>query len=294
MVPALLLAGVAALCAVLLTGVVKFGAPSLSGVSFSSRVDGALKPLDSKTRFTTDIPSLYCCARLRAFAGTRLEARWFKDDKQVGDFKGTFGAMAGSSGAKFLTSSGRVAFCLERPEAGWAAGSYTVRLLIDGKLETKAKFVLAKASSVATLTRYTDPGAAFSIMVPESWAAADKATLTGALIGFIAPSGPYPPRFVVTDTDFTSAEIGYLNEIVRQAAGARAEVLFTPYSIGDMVGARRTFEWEYEADGQQYKLRSIQVVAQAETNVYSIDCHSLAMDFRVNEPIFNAVINSFE
>jgi hypothetical protein len=96
----------------------------------------------------------------------------------------------------------------------------------------------------------------------------------------------------VSLTDFTSVETGYLDDALRQS-GAKAGEVFSSYSVGQMVGARRVFEWDYVSGQEKYRLKTIQVVLQKEGKVYSIDCHSLALDFDANEPTFNTVVNSF-
>lgn len=293
-VPALLLLVVTAAVVVFLTGVVTVGQPKVSGITLSPKVDRSKRPVSSSSLFSADTASIFCCANVRAFNNTSLEAKWFGEKGQVADFKGRFGAMAGVSGARFTPSSGRVAFELQQPPGGWALGSYSVRLLIDGKPAGERKFRITKAAAGTVAgTRYSDPGGAFSILVPDGWKQADKQSLGSALAGFISPLGPFPPKYAVSLTDFTSVETGYLNDILRQSGTTASSEMFAAYSIGDLLGARRIFEWDFNPNGQQYHLRTIQVVVQADDKVYSIDCQSLALDFTQNEPTFNAVINSF-
>lgn len=276
----------------MLLGVVKFGAPSMTGITMASRVDRSNRPMTATATFSDDDDSIYCCATAHAFAGTRLQARWFHQGEVIAQYTGRFGSMAQAPAAKFLAATARVAFKLSRPEEGWAAGSYSVRLAVDGKEAGSRAFTVSKSPEGAAGTRYDDPGGGFSVLVPAGWLPGDKATLGAALAGFIAPSGPYPPRYAVSLTDFTSVEPGYLNGILRQAGAKQGEV-FAAYSVGEMVGARRTFEWDYKSGEEQYRVKTIQVVLQSEGKVYSIDCHSLAMDYQSNEPTFNNVISSF-
>lgn len=293
LVPVLLLALVTAVVVVFLTGVLTLGQPMLSGITMAPKVDKTNRPLKSVSLFGADATSVYCCANVRAFNNTRLEARWFDEKGQVADFKSRFADLAGVSNAKFMPSSGRVAFQLQQPSGGWALGAYSVRLLLDGKPAGERTFRITDATpGTIQGTRYDAPGGAFSILVPDGWSAADKQSLGQAIAGFISPQGPFPPRFAVTLTDFTSVETGYLNDILRQS-GAKAGETFESYSIGDLLGARRSFDWDFTPNGQRYPLRTIQVVVQVDDKVYSIDCHSLAIDFPANEPTFNAVINSF-
>jgi hypothetical protein len=279
---------------VLLEGVITFGRPSLTAVTMSQKVDGTQRPESSATSFSPDTATIYCCATVRAFNDTRLEARWFDSKGQVARYRSTFGRMSGTTGAGFLPSRGRVAFSLVRPRQGWATGEYTVRLLLDDRQAGEMEFTISEAADGGIEgTRYEDPSGGFSILVPEGWLPAGEESLEGALAGFLAQVGSYPPRYAVTATDFTSVETGYLNDIIRQE-GANSDELFVPYSIGDLLGARRTFDWELETgDGQKYGLKSIQVVVQVDNIVYSIDCHSLAIDFSQNEPTFTAITNSF-
>ncbi len=293
-VPALLLAAVTAAVVVFLTGVVTFGQPMVSAITLTQKVDKNKKPASSSSLFPADAASVFCCANVRAFNDTSLEAKWFGSNGQVADFKGRFGDMAGVSGARFTPSAGRVAFELAQPGGGWALGSYSVRVLLDGKPAGERNFRIVEASggSVAG-TRYNDPGGAFSILVPDVWKPAEKQSLGSALAGFISPMGPFPPKYAVSLSDFTSVETGYLNDILRQSGTTSSSEMFAAYSIGDLLGARRVFEWDFNPNGQQYRLRTIQVVVQVDNKVYSIDCQSLAIDFAQNEPTFNAVINSF-
>lgn len=294
LVPALLLIAVTAVVVVFLTGVVTVGQPAVSGITLAPKVDRSMRPVSSTSIFTADNASIFCCANVRAFNNTTMEAKWFGEKGQVADFKARFGVMAGVSGSRFAPTSGRVAFELRQPLGGWALGSYSVRLLIDGKPAGEQKFRITKAAAGTVAgTRYNDPGGAFSILVPEGWKAAEKQSLGTALAGFISPTGPFPPKYAVSLTDFTSVETGYLNEILRQSGTPSSSEMFAAYSIGDLLGARRVFEWDFNPNGQQYHLRTIQVVVQKDDKVYSIDCQSLAIDFTRNEPTFNAVINSF-
>ena len=253
-----------------------------------------MKPASSSNLFSADAASVFCCANVRAFNDTGLEAKWFGEKGQVADFKGTFGQMAGVSGSRFAPTAGRVAFELAQPGGGWARGAYSVRVLLDGKPAGERNFRITEATGGGVVgTRYNDPGGAFSILVPDGWKPAEKQSLGSALTGFISPLGPFPPKYAVSRTDFTSVETGYLNDILRQTGTTASSEMFAPYSIGDLVGARRVFEWDFNPNGQQYRLKTIQVVVQVDNKVYSIDCQSLAIDYTENEPTFNAVINSF-
>lgn len=293
LIPIVLLLAVTAVVVVLLTGVIQIGKPKMSGISLSPEVNETQRPAKSVTVFTIDSPAVYCCSSVKAFNDTRLEAKWFSTSGQIADYKSTFGKMTGVSAAKFATSSGRVAFKLERPKQGWSLGAYSVRLYLDEGLAGEVRFTIAKSRTEGIAgTRYDDPSG-FSILVPEGWKTADKQSLGGAQAGFMAEMGPYPPRYAVSVTSFTSVAPAYLNQIVRDT-GAKSDELFAQYSIGELVGARRAFNWEYDnGQGQKYSLKSIQVVVQVENRIYSIDCHSLGIDFERNEPVFNAVINSF-
>ncbi len=294
-VPVALIAAVAATSALFLSGVVRIGGPSATAVTTASRVSASARPLNARSRFDADDEAIYCCATVRAFADTTLEARWFQAGVPVGTFKSTFARMAGPPPVKFLAARGNVAFRLERPPGGWATGPYSVKVFVDGVEARERSFMISEeAPEGMTGARYSDPAAGFSIVVPEGWLAADGASLGGAPAGFLAPhgGGAYPPRFAVSLTDFESAEPGYLNSVVGQAGGTATEQ-FSSYSINEMVGARRVFEWDYASGSGQNRLRTIQVVMQSGDKVFSIDCHSLASEFASNEPILNAIVNSF-
>lgn len=291
--PVVTVAVLVAMGALLLTGTVKFGAPAVTAVTLASKVDSAGKPLDSRSRFTGEDERVYCCANVRAFASTRLESKWYGAGVQVSSTGGTFGGIAGTSPVRFATTRGRVCFALERPADGWVAGPYSVKVLLDGRVAGRKDFMVRVAGPEGMAgIRYRDPSGAFSIVVPEGWRAAEESSLGGALAGFLAPSSPagYIPGFAVSLTDFESAGAGYLNKTMNLAPGAPDA--FVPYSIGELAGARRTFEWDYDGNGEPRRLRSVQVVVETGGGVFSVDCHSLASDFPLNEPTFNAVINT--
>lgn len=295
-VPLVLVAVVVAVSVVFLLGVVKFGKPSLSGSALASQIDSSRKPVDTTSRFSADDAAIYCCANVRAFGDTLFEARWYRTGLQVGYYKGRFGAMAGAPPVKFLPTGGRVAFKLERPKDGWAGGPYSVRIMMNGKRAAALDFMVSEAAPEGLIgARYTDPSGAFSIIVPDGWRSAEAASIGGGLAGFIAPSAQsaYPPRFVVSSTDYASADVAYLNEQIKQASPKPTEV-FAGYSLGETPAARRTFDWDFKIGDQQYGLRTIQVVVQKGGKVYSIDCHSLATDFAKNEKTFNAIIETFK
>lgn len=295
LVPALTLAVLIALAVLFLTGTVRFGTTSVTAVTLASKVDASGRPLDSKARFTDEDASVYCCANVRAFASTRLESKWFLAGKQVSSTRSTYAKMAGTPPARFVTSRGRVCFRLERPSGGWAGGPYSVKVFLNGKQAAQKDFMISEARPDGMVgLRYTDPSGLFSIVVPEGWRAAEKSSLGGALAGFMAPAGQaaYTPRFAVSLTDFESADVEYLNRAIGPA-GATTLDSFVPYAIGELAGARRTFEWDFSENGQVHRLRTIQVVVQTPQGVFSIDCHSLASDFTANEPVFNAIVNTF-
>lgn len=294
LVPLLLLLAVTGLVVVLLTGVVRFGAPAASGISMAPSVDETQRPRQAMTAFPVETPAVYCCASVKAYADTVIEAKWFGNGGRIAGYKSTFGKMTDVTAAKFMPSKGRVAFRLQRPDGGWETGAYSVRLYLDARQVGEARFTIANSRTAGVEGgTYREPSGAFSILVPEGWKTAEENSLDGALAGFVSEAGPYPPRFAVTLTSYTSVAPTYLNRIIREA-GAKNDELFSQYSIGDLLGARRSFNWEFDAGGgQKYSLKSIQAVVQVENAIYSIDCHSTAIDFERNKPVFNAVIDSF-
>lgn len=295
-VAVLLVVVVVALTIVFFTGVVRIGTPGYSNIKLTLEVDRAGRPVGKQTSFTGNESRVYCCARAKAFEDTVLESRWSRGDTNLADFKGTFGRLTGGSTGKFLAAEGNVAFYLDRPSEGWTPGSYTVELLIDGRQAGRESFTMPKPANgqaLPTMVTYEDTTRHFSIRYPEGWEEADPSSLSGGLVGFMSPSGgEYPPRFAIAVSDFSSTNIDYLNGILT-SAGAPPTELFTAYSLGDRVGARRTFEWDYKEGDKTHRLKSIQVVVQGRDHVYSLDCHSLASEFDANLPVMNAIINSF-
>jgi hypothetical protein len=292
----LAVAALVALGVVFIAGVVRFGTVKVSNVTTASKVDAKTgKPIKKTNRFSAGQERVYCCAYARAFEDTVLESRWYHGGKLIGRSRGKFKELIGDSTGKFKTAGGNIAFYLERPAGGWEEGSYRVDLRIAGKQGPKASFTVAKGGSEENqgMLEYADPLGRFSVRYPDGWEKVSTGTPGGALAGFIAPDGgDYPPRFVVVMTDFESANIDYLNGVLK-AEGKPDSEMFSPYSLGDKQGARRTYTWEYRSGDKTVQLRSIQTVVQGSKHVYGLNCHSEAVQFDANLPIFDSIINSF-
>ena len=287
-------AAAVALGVMFFTGVVRFGTPGVSGVTMASKIDVRRRPVEKKARFSGSEQRIYCCARVRAFEDTVLEARWYLGSSQVGGYSTRYGSLTRSSTGKFITSGGNVAFSLERPPAGWLGGDYQVRVYLDAKRAGNTGFSIKQRDGGSGLSTYRDPAGVFSVGVPYGWSAADESTLDGALAGFLGQGGDYPPRFVVVSTDYTSVDPAYLNGSLSKDGTAASGEQFQAYSLGESPGARREFEWDYESGEETFKLRSVQVLVQAKDGkVYGLNCHSKAEDFKSNLPVFNSIINSF-
>lgn len=295
-IPALVVAALVALGVVFLAGVVRFGNVKVSNVTMASKVEVKTgKPIKKTSSFSYRQERVYCCAYARAFEDTVLESRWYQGGKLVGRSGGKFKDLIGASTGKFVTASGNVAFYLDRPAGGWALGAYRVELSIAGKQGPGASFTVAKGGSEKSqgMQEYADPAGRFSIRYPDGWEQADTRTLDGALVGFIAPDGAdYPPRFAIVMTDFESANIDYLNGVLK-AEGKPDSEMFSPYSFGDKQGARRTYTWEYKSGDKTVQLKSIQAVAQGNKHVYGLNCHCQASQFDANLPVFDSIISSF-
>lgn len=287
-------AAAVALAVIFFTGVVRFGTPRVSGLTMASKIDVRRRPVEKKARFSGSEQRIYCCARVRAFEDTVIEARWYLGSSQVGGYSARYGSLTQTSTGKFITAGGDVAFFLDRPPDGWLGGDYQVRVYLDAKRAVKAGFSIKQREDGSGLSTYQDPAGVFSVGVPYGWAAADESTLDGALAGFLGQGGDYPPRFVVVSTDYTSVDPAYLNGTLSQDGTTAPGEQFQAYSLGESPGARREFEWDYKSGEETFKLRSVQVVVQAKDGkVYGLNCHSKAEDFKSNLPVFNSIINSF-
>jgi hypothetical protein len=284
----------AVLSVLLFSGIVRFGTPKVFSLTMASKIDGRKRPIARKVIFDGSEQRIYCCVRLQAFEDTVLEARWYRQEVQVGGFSGKFGALTGTSTVRFLVLGGNVAFYLTRPPAGWVGGSYRVKIYIDGKQAREAGFSISSQERESGTTTYRDPSGLFSLEIPDTWEDADPGTLQGALAGFIGPGDDYEPRVVVVPTDFTSVDPTYLNGALAQN-GQQGAGQFQPYSIGNSAGARRDFEWNHTYEGANLKLHTVQVVFQgADGKVYSVNCHSTSEDYQANLPVFNSIINSLK
>ncbi len=284
---------VALLTFLFFAGVIRLGTPRVSSLTMASKIDSHQRPSVKRSSFDGSEKRIYCCATVRAFEDTVLEARWYRENSQVGGITGKFGALTHSSSGKLLPSRGDIAFYLDKPPSGWIGGSYQVRVYVNGKRGRAVGFSVAARGQEGTSQAYSDPGGLFSVKVPDGWLDADSSTLQGALAGFTATTGEYPPRFVVIQTDYTGVDPSYLNGLVNQG-GQQSSGQFQPYSFGSNPGARRDFEWDYKSGDKTLKLHSVQAVVQgANGTVFSVSCHSLASEYDRNLPVFNSIINSF-
>lgn len=292
----LLVVAIGALATVFFTGLIRIGKPGISRVTTSERVEGGTARPEGKTnRFSGREARIYCCGRARGFEDTVFGALWYRGGDLVGRFSRKFSNLTGTSTGRFLVTGSDVAFYLARPKGGWATGGYTVKITVGGREAAKASFTISSETAgekTPETAVYREPSGLFSIRYPADWLAADRASLEGAVAGFVAPGTGFPPRFAVLITDFKSASPDYLNDIFR-SAGSHAGNLFTKYSLGKESGARRIYEWEYGTGQSKVKLKSVQVVVQGKGRVFGINCHGLAPDFEGNLPIFNSIINSF-
>jgi hypothetical protein len=285
---------VVALSLLVFSGIIRFGTPELSSLTMASKVDGRKRPVERNVIFNGQEKRIYCCTRVKAFEDTVLEARWYRQDAQVGGFSGKFGALTDTSTVRFLVLRGNVAFYLSKPATGWLGGSYRVSINIDGKHAREAGFTITSRGQESGTTTYNDSGGLFSMELPHTWDYAEADTLRGALAGFVGPGSGYAPRVVITPTELTSVDTAYLNQVLAQQ-GQQGAGQFQPYSMGNNPGARRDFEWDHKYSGKKLKMHTVQVVFQlADAKVYSINCHSSAADFQKNLPVLNSIINSFK
>ncbi|MFH1150316.1 MAG: hypothetical protein V1748_07570 [Actinomycetota bacterium] len=277
----------------LFAGAIRFGRPGAGKVQTAASVDSGLKPVEAASRFGPDDERIYCCAVVRAYQDTVVGTQWRRGAAMVASMSGRFGDLARGSATKFLLSSGRVAFYLQKPAGGWQPGSYTVGLSIDGKAAGETSFAVSGDGASSRGTTYRDPSGRFTVEVPTGWIEMDQRSTGGALAGFMAPASGYAPRFVVVSTPMTSATPESLNAALA-AEGVPEQERFTAITLGTLVGARRTYEWDLEENGGKTRLKSIQVVVDmGNGTVLEINCHSQATRFDENLPTFNSVINSF-
>jgi hypothetical protein len=285
---------VVALSVLFFTGVLRIGAVRLSGVKTAAKVDSRYRPVEATDEFSGKERRIYCCCRIKAFEDTVLEVRWYLGGAQVGGYAGTFGAIARKATGRSLPARGDVAFYLDRPSDGWLGGDYRVAIYADGRRKAEETFSIGQLERGSGLVTYEDPEGSFSVGVPYSWTAADSETVDEALAGFTAQGNGYPPRFVVVETGYESADPNYLNGVLAPGGGTPASQ-FQAYSLGETAAARRDFEWDYRSGESTLKLHTVQVVAQGpEGDVLGLNCHSLAADYEANLPVFNAIINSFK
>lgn len=273
----------------LLAGVIRFGKPSVNGVTTANRIDSRKRPVAPGSSFGQSDPRIYCCARVKAFGDTVLESRWYAGDRQVGGYSCAFSAITGSPAGRFLPAKGTVAFHLDRPDSGWTGGRYTVRLFADGRRAGEASFTVAAGESTGGSV-YRDPSGLFTVQVPPGWVRSESSA-RGLLAGFSDVSGSYPPRFAVVSTDVRSVDPGLLNGQLGPDSGAGK---FERYVLGDFSGARRDYLWDTQVGQRDVELHSIQVLIEGKDGkVYGLNCHALKSQYERYLPAFNRVINSF-
>lgn len=277
----------------LFAGVIRFGRPGAGKLETAASVDQGLKPKKVRSSFGPDDERIYCSAAVRAYQDTVVGTQWRMGTTTVAAMSGRFGDLARRSTTRFLPANGRVAFYLQRPAGGWQPGSYTVGLSIDGKAAGTASFSISQGGSSPQGVTYSDPSGHFKIDVPRGWTRMDEQSAGGALAGFMGQSqDSYAPRFVVVSTGMASATPETLNAALA-SEGVPEQERFTAITLGTLVGARRTYEWDLDESGKKTRLKSIQVVVDmGNGKVLEINCHSLAPEFDENLPTFNSAINS--
>lgn len=281
----------------LVTGVIKIGRPQLKSIVMSSGInEQTAKPEKSSKTFSGNENRIYCCAEAAAFDDTVVRVEWRIGNRLIREQVARFSEAVGSIPAKCLTSTGNVAFYLNRPEGGWPKGAYHVNFQLGDTKPRKITFTIGdkEYESSIDLSTYEDPGGLFSIGVPSSWLSADPQTLGGGIAGFISDENTeYPPRIEITATSFENVSTDYLNSILKSQNTADSD-LFSSFSMIDSDGARRDFKWTYAEGEKIFELHSIQVVVQGEQTVYGLNLHSTAADYDKNLPVFNAIINSLQ
>lgn len=293
----LVAAAFTAVAVLLLAGVIRFGSAVVNETVTSRSVDPAGRPASKTTTFPPTSERIYCCVQGRFFEDTRLEAAWYFGSKRIAKSGGTCGSLGGASGGRFAATSMWLDFFIERPEGGWSAGRYEVRVLLNGNRVSTERFTVGKEESEPEdepgNKTYRDPQGAFSFRYPSQWVKADPASLDGASVGFASPAGGEPPPSVaVVKTELESASLDYLNGLLEKE-GVPKEERFATYSLGDKKGARREFAWEMDLSGRKVPMKTIQVVVKGKDGVYEMNAHSAAADFEKNSSVLDAIVNSF-
>ena len=279
-------------------GLIRFGTPSLSKAVVAAEIDEKTKePKKSVEEFTDEDKKIYCTALVRGFTDTRLAARWFYGDTEVGELKGALGSLASGGTTNFIASSGYVAFYMERPEGGWSSGKYRVELYLDGEEAAKKTFSI-EAREIELdedLSIFEDADGRFSVSYPSSWSRASESSLEeDVLVGFVGPdTDGFSPKFVVL-TSSQPMDINALNAEL-EAEGAPEGELFQETTVGGREALVRTFEWSYQTEeGEPVDLKTIQALVEDDGVVYGIHCHATADSFSRYKSTFDTIIDSFE
>jgi len=120
-------------------GTVSFTTAKITDIVMAKGVDAEKKPVSPTSTFTTDIPEIFCSAKMNnAPADTKVTGKWVYvsgEAKDLSNFE-IDSATLNIDGTAYFSMS------LSRPTNGWPKGSYKLVYLIDGKEAGSAPFTI--------------------------------------------------------------------------------------------------------------------------------------------------------
>lgn len=115
-----------------------YSPPGIGFITMAKGVDAEKKPVNPTTTFTTDIPEVFCSARMNnAPSAVKVTGKWIYVS---GELKDTTNYEIDS--ASLETKTGYFSMSLTRPTNGWPKGSYKLIFVIDGKEVGSAPFTI--------------------------------------------------------------------------------------------------------------------------------------------------------
>lgn len=120
-------------------GTVSFTTANITDTVMAKGVDTEKRPVNPTSTFTTDVPEIYCSAKMNnAPADTKVTGKWIYISGEIKDTTNyeIDSATLAIEGTRYFKMS------LSKPTNGWPKGSYKLVLLIDGKESVSVPFTI--------------------------------------------------------------------------------------------------------------------------------------------------------
>jgi hypothetical protein len=232
--------------------------------------DDALRPVDARDRFRSDDAEIHALVRLEPVtASCRVRGAWISVDAiRVPSYE-----IGGTEVAVKAADVATVHFSIARPNNGWPAGNYLLRVTVAERVVATAPFAIEAAARASVAKDDVPAGklirhaAGFSFRLPPGWTKTVEEEGTSQLV----PPDPAGGGDAPTELYFLAVEstagagvrrpddaqvLAYLDEQIQSLSPVLARV-GDPVGLATALGAGTVLEWEATgSDGEIVRARS--------------------------------------